>query len=654
MINVSLQLKRFGGVFHSAVCTAALLVANPFDGSFAAGAVSDSSSATYHRPELEYLKVLNAAGPPRDPQILFLLMGQYANANLHRDGIEFFSSVMKEFEPHLSDSQKSLYLAAIGLLRAGYADEVSFFSRIGWVRDTIEVLEQAKGLSRGQIFPVRWISGVVYAQLPGMFDQRKTALADLTWCEEHAAKAPNAGWLREVYYRLAALHRLEGRTAEAQEYLRRSGYADFDNPVILTTPFAEDSAAGHTFSSKRISEIVAGKVYALSGYEFTEYYFVVSDDGRELIGIDAGTRPDSAKAAYEALRAYVPGLPELTTVLITHAHWDHIGGHTYFRSVAPGLRFYASENYQKELSLALNAPGPMGQRFFGNRFSMEDVRSFKPDITIDRQREIQIGGTRIKFIPVQGGETQDGLFIHLPDYGVMFVGDFIMPYLGAPFVEEGNLEGLLNAINIVVQKDPRHLLHGHEPLTRVFASPSMLATLKTHLGWLHDEVLVAIRRGDERASIQQANLIPPGLLAGDPDAQLPFLLMRENVINRTYDQNVGYWQPDLQGVDYLSRADRESMLIDYLDVSERQLLKATEQMIAEGKFELAATALEWTRGRFAGSKSLHEVKRLTYLKLMEKYQEFNPFKFIIYSTQIGNQIPQMESKQQTVRAIDNQ
>jgi len=31
---------------------------------------------------------------------------------------------------------------------------------------------------------------------------------------------------------------------------------------------------------------------------------------------------------------------------------------------------------------------------------------------------------------------------------------------------------------------------------------------------------------------------------------------------------------------------------------------------------------------------------------MEKYQEFNPFKFIIYSGQIGVQVPQLESKQQ--------
>ena len=311
----------------------ALLLVGGLLGSLAAGGDGDSSPAIWQRPELEYFKAVNRAGPPRDPQILFLLMGQYANANMHRAGIDFFSTLMKEFESRLSDRQKSLYLAAIGLLRAGHANEVQFFYRIGWVRETIEVLEEAKRLSGEQIFPVRWISGVVYAQLPGIFNQRKAALADLTWCVENAETAPHAGWLREVYYRLATLHRGDGRTAEAQDYLRLSGYADFEHPITLTTPFAEDLAAGHTFSPKRIAEIVPGKVYALSGYEFTEYYFVVSDDGRELISIDAGTRPDSAKTAYEALRAYAPRLPELTTVLITHAHWDHVGGHKYFRSL---------------------------------------------------------------------------------------------------------------------------------------------------------------------------------------------------------------------------------------------------------------------------------------------------------------------------------
>jgi hypothetical protein len=93
-------------------------------GFVAAGRDAGSAPTTWPRPELEYFKAVNRLGPPRDPQLLLLLMGQYANAQLHRDGIAFFSSLVQEFEPRLSDRQKSLYLGAIGLLRAGYAWEV--------------------------------------------------------------------------------------------------------------------------------------------------------------------------------------------------------------------------------------------------------------------------------------------------------------------------------------------------------------------------------------------------------------------------------------------------------------------------------------------------------------------------------------------------
>ena len=242
---------------------------------------------------------------------------------------------------------------------------------------------------------------------------------------------------------------------------------------------------------------------------------------------------------------------------------------------------------------------------------------------------------------MQGGETHDAMFIHLPDQGVMFVGDFIMPYLGAPFVEEGDFQGLLDAIDVVVGKYPRHLLHGHEPLTRNFASAAMLAQLKTDLVWLRDQVLTAIRRGDERGAIHQANLIPPGLLSGQPEVYQPYLILREHVIDRLYDQNVGYWQPDLQGLEHLTRADHAELLVDYLGVSERQLVKAVERLIADGKYELAASLLELSGDRFERSASVANAKRLVYLKLMEKHQNTDPFKFIIYSGKIGEQTPQM-------------
>jgi glyoxylase-like metal-dependent hydrolase (beta-lactamase superfamily II) len=606
---------------------------------FAAGESRTSSSAS-PRPELEYWKAVNSVAPPQDPQVLFLLMAQYSNANLQGEGAEFLSTRLKEFSPRVTDPQKALYLSAIALLRAQHAPSVSLLHRVGYLKDTIATLDQAKQLSGGKIFVVNWIAGVVHTELPGFFRQRKAAEDELAWCGENADKAPHAGWLREVYYHQGKLALADGQQAKAQDYLRRSGYKDFDRPITLITPFSEDTASGHAFAPRRIAEVVPGRVFVLSGFEFTEYYFVVSDDGRELIGIDAGTRPDSAKAAYEALRAYAPHLPALTTIFFTHSHWDHVGGHAFFRGLNPRVRFYARSNYQEELTRELTAPGVFDKQFFGERFNLDDVRSFKPDITIDRHTELKIGGTRIELIPVQGGETHDAMLINLPETKVMFVGDFIMPYLGAPFVEEGDLQGLLDGIDIVVQKNPQYLMHGHEPLTRNFTSPSMLGRLKTDLAWLREQVLTAARRGDERSVIHQANLIPPDLL-GQPDLYQPYFILREHVIDRLYDQNVGYWQPDLQGLDHLTRADRAELLVDYLGLSERQLVKAVEHLVADGKYELAASLLESSANRFEGSASVAKAKRLVYLKLMEKHQNTDPFKFIIYSGKIGEQTPQM-------------
>src|SRR5712691_10329217 len=205
------------------------------------------------RPELEYLKAVNSVAPPRDPQLRFLLMAEYSNANRQGEGAEFFSARLKEFGPRLTDAQKALYLSAIGLLRAQHASSVSLLHRVGYVKETIATLEQAKQLSGGQVFVVNWIAGVVHAQLPSLFHQKKAAQDELAWCVANADKAPHAGWLREVYYYLGKLALVDGEQAKARSEERRSGYRDFNRPITLISPFSAEVASGHAFSPRRIA-----------------------------------------------------------------------------------------------------------------------------------------------------------------------------------------------------------------------------------------------------------------------------------------------------------------------------------------------------------------------------------------------------------------
>jgi hypothetical protein len=87
-----------------------------------------------------------------------------------------------------------------------------------------------------------------------------------------------------------------------------------------------------------------------------------------------------------------------------------------------------------------------------------------------------------------------------------------------------------------------------------------------------------------------------------------------------------------------------ALLVDYLGVSEDQMVGAAKRMIADGNYALAAEALDWTRGRFAASQAFRDQERLAYQKLMEKYQAFNPFKFIVYSWRAESPPPSGQEK----------
>jgi hypothetical protein len=51
--------------------------------------------------------------------------------------------------------------------------------------------------------------------------------------------------------------------------------------------------------------------------------------------------------------------------------------------------------------------------------------------------------------------------------------------------------------------------------------------------------------------------------------------------------------------------------------------------------------LDSLESRFARSEPLLKTRRLIYLKLMEQYQNYDPFKFLLYSAKAGQLTPQM-------------
>src|SRR5512134_2394914 len=108
---------------------------------------SGAPASDAQRPELAYLKQVNQWRPPADPQLLFLLMAQFTNAGRQAEGIDFLNAALARFDAQLNDTQRALYLLAVASLRASHAGNVSLFSRVGWVRETVRMLDEAKRLA---------------------------------------------------------------------------------------------------------------------------------------------------------------------------------------------------------------------------------------------------------------------------------------------------------------------------------------------------------------------------------------------------------------------------------------------------------------------------------------------------------------------------
>ena len=378
----------------------------------------------------------------------------------------------------------------------------------------------------------------------------------------------------------------------------------------------------------------------LSGFDFTEHYFIVSADRRELIAIDAGTSDVAEREAFAALRARVPQLPPLTTVFVTHAHWDHVGGHRYLRSLNPAVRFIGRGNYADELALGAGADEPTLKRFFGRDFRLADVLTYKPDVAIDRPIEMAIGGTRFSLLPTRGGETGDALLVHMPDEGSCSPATRSCPTLARRLPMRAASRGCSPASTRSMRWRRACCSTATNRSRASSASNRTLAELRAPVAWLREQVLRGIASGEPRAALQQANLVAPTLERSGSPVQLAYLVLRENLIDRLFDQHSGYWQNGLQGLDTLSDADHGAALFDYLDIDESRLVTAARRMAGDGRHELAAATLRAALARRPDSGPLRAASREAYTGLMEQYQEFSPFKLILYSTQAERPVAQ--------------
>lgn len=576
----------------------------------ACGTMSPKEAPTTQLRPLDALLDV-AAYPNADTVVVLSTLQQLLASHREWQGYDYFGRLASE-----QPDRRTFFLGLQAVLQARLASQVPLLKRVAWVDDAIGKLDRAAAAD-----PLlgRYARGSVFAELPARFGKAHIAVDDLEACMSRRAEFP-VNLDRAIYRALAVAYRSLGETARSHEMLARSGFTTLDGedaPLVLSD-ISVDPRRGFRFSERRLVREADG-VYVAEGYDFGNLAFIVGRDA--VVAIDAGTTESSARDAVAALRT-VSRAP-IKYVILTHGHWDHVGGLAVIRE--PGTIVIAQANFPAELARS-RAYQPPFHDFFGTEASSLNV---KPDRLIAAPQTLRVAGLELALIPGKSGETDDALYVHDLRHDILFVGDAFMPYSGAPFVAEGSAEGYLGAVAQVLELHPRRLVHGHPPLTAFFtieAMPGLQAALRS----LYDRSLDAAHTARPLAELLHDNFIPAALRDA-PRAVMPYLIARDTFVQRLYAEHAGYWQANGEGIENFTRAEWALALDELGSHGEHAFVRAADRLEERGDSALALRIAELGLVRYPNSAALLSSRSRSLMALRQINSQMNPFRFIVYS-----------------------
>jgi glyoxylase-like metal-dependent hydrolase (beta-lactamase superfamily II) len=554
-----------------------------------------------------YEAVLRLPGAPATAALV--LAGEYMAAGRDSDGLVYFR------DRHAHSPDRAIFEALEGLFALRVSASVPLLQRLAWAESAIGQLDHA---ARSREPAVRLLRGLAFAVLPERFQKAEVAIAELQWVLANPDLFQTSVE-RGAQVGLARAFRTLGKQREADLAQTAAGVSRIDDstPAFLGD-FSWTVKEGYRFARPRLVKRL-DRIYVAEAFDFSDICFVVTDTS--VVAIDAGATVEAAKEALAALRTVTP-LP-LSHVLVTHSHWDHIGGLAAYR--AEGAKVIASHRFSEELAIGRNKPMPLD----AYQPKVPDSLEYTPDTLVTQRTALTIGNVRFELYPFESGETVDALGIHLPSQSTLFVGDAFMPYLGMPHAAEGSIEGFVQSGRLVELLRPTLLIHGHTPLNTVFAPEGVPLILKAVLE-LQEETKAAFRRGLSATEVLDLNILPP-TVRQMPAIAVPYLVMRPHVVERIFRSQGGYWARNGEGLEHLSPSAWATTLDLLGGESSTAFERCAGALVHRGDAALALQISELGLLRYPENSELRKRRAAALEMLMLKYQATDPEKFAVYA-----------------------
>jgi len=296
-----------------------------------------------------------------------------------------------------------------------------------------------------------------------------------------------------------------------------------------TTP---DDLIAHTSEFKKeVIEVTEG-VHVAIGYALANAILVEGENSNIIIDT-TGTIETAreVKALFDAINSN-----PIEAIIYTHNHGDHTYGATVFAEDSnPDI--YAHDSTEEYLSRVIGIIRPIisarSNRMFGNSLPKSEVENngigpfleigrdgrqpglLYPTKTFSDKIKFEVGGVKVELFHAPG-ETNDQLFVWLPEKKALFPGDNFyktFPNLytirGTPYRD---LAGWVNSIDVMRYLQPEFLIPSHtRPLVGQDNINEILTTYRDGIQFVHDQTVRLMNLGLGPDDIAETLVLPKHL-----------------------------------------------------------------------------------------------------------------------------------------------
>jgi len=381
-------------------------------------------------------------------------------------------------------------------------------------------------------------------------------------------------------------------------------------PELLVEGAVPAPLEAHTGEfERRVYEVTEG-IYAAVGFGLANSILVEGDDCAFVVDVQG-----SVESAREVRAEFEKVTPKpIEAFIYTHNHADHVFGGPGFIDAGQEVDVYAHDTTEFYIDRMVNRIRPIigtrSARMFGNHLPKEGPDRFvnagigpaleighgggtlgllRPTKTFEDDLAVEICGVAVELVHAPG-ETNDQLFVWLPEKRVLMPGDNVYRAFPNLYTIRGTLYrdvlGWAHSIDRMRDRKPEFLVPSHtRPITGEERIESILLAYRDAIQYVHDQTIRGMNRGRTPDELVAEIELPPQL-RDHPYLQEFYGTVAWSV-RSVFTGYLGWFNGDTATLDPASPGERAEGYAALAGGSDA-LLAAAGEAVDEGRYAWAA------------------------------------------------------------------